>query len=242
MTGATTSECQRGPTRKRPWPELVSPDRAPATAGGWGMTPIGIAGGQTGSKRTANPGRTHRESGGHRTVGHRRSTDSPVAPDGDVPAGPGRHRWRRSPRTVVAVVAVLTLVTGLPPGAVARLRAGATRRLGTVHRHRPDALLPGPPGPHQRRTGGPELRGPADPSALGGSRAGRGGPVLVRAPGLDRHGPGPEHAGCGPAPGPQQICELAGNSGSSGNGLWPGDGSDGMEAAYMSSPATGRTC
>ena len=46
----------------------------------------------------------------------------------------------------------------------------------------------------------------------------------------------PNMAGCGPAPGPQQICELAGNSGSSGNGLWPGDGSDGMEAAYMSSP------
>ena len=32
------------------------------------------------------------------------------------------------------------------------------------------------------------------------------------------------------------MCELAGNSGSSGNGIWPGDGSDGMEAAYMSSP------
>ena len=32
------------------------------------------------------------------------------------------------------------------------------------------------------------------------------------------------------------VCELAANSGSSGNGLWPGDGSDGMESAYMASP------
>ena len=43
-------------------------------------------------------------------------------------------------------------------------------------------------------------------------------------------------AGCGSAPTAGQVCELAGNSGNSGNGLWPGDGSDGMESAYMSSP------
>ena len=47
----------------------------------------------------------------------------------------------------------------------------------------------------------------------------------------------PALAACGSAPTATQVCELASNSGSSGNGLWPGDGSDGMESAYMSSPA-----
>ena len=32
-----------------------------------------------------------------------------------------------------------------------------------------------------------------------------------------------------------QMCVMAANSGDSGNGYWPGDGSDGMEAAYMAS-------
>ena len=42
-------------------------------------------------------------------------------------------------------------------------------------------------------------------------------------------------AGCGPSPAPSQLCVLAGNAGNSGNGFWPGDGSDGMEASYMAS-------
>jgi hypothetical protein len=46
----------------------------------------------------------------------------------------------------------------------------------------------------------------------------------------------PALAGCGSAPTAGQVCELAANSGNSGNGLWPGDGSDGMESDYMSSP------
>jgi len=45
----------------------------------------------------------------------------------------------------------------------------------------------------------------------------------------------PGLAACGPNPGPGQICMLAANSGVSGNGFWPGDGSDGMESAYMAS-------
>ena len=45
----------------------------------------------------------------------------------------------------------------------------------------------------------------------------------------------PPLSACGPAPTAGQICELAANTGDSGNGLWPGDGSDGMENAYMSS-------
>ena len=45
----------------------------------------------------------------------------------------------------------------------------------------------------------------------------------------------PALAACGPAPTAGQICVLAANSGSSGSGLWPGDGSDGMASAYMSS-------
>jgi hypothetical protein len=42
-------------------------------------------------------------------------------------------------------------------------------------------------------------------------------------------------AGCGPAPSPSQLCVMASNAGDSGNGFWPGDGSDGMEALYMNS-------
>jgi uncharacterized protein YkwD len=46
----------------------------------------------------------------------------------------------------------------------------------------------------------------------------------------------PSLASCGADPTPGQICELAANSGDSGNGVWPGDGSDGMESEYMASP------
>jgi uncharacterized protein YkwD len=45
----------------------------------------------------------------------------------------------------------------------------------------------------------------------------------------------PALTGCGPAPAPQQLCVVAGNAGNSGNGFWPGDGSDGVESQYMAS-------
>jgi uncharacterized protein YkwD len=45
----------------------------------------------------------------------------------------------------------------------------------------------------------------------------------------------PPLADCGANPAPTQVCELAANTGDSGNGTWPGDGSDGMESEYMSS-------
>jgi len=45
----------------------------------------------------------------------------------------------------------------------------------------------------------------------------------------------PSLTSCGPDPSAGQICELAANSGDSGTGFWPGDGSDGMESAYMAS-------
>jgi len=45
----------------------------------------------------------------------------------------------------------------------------------------------------------------------------------------------PPLAGCGANPSASTLCVLAANSGASGNGYWPGDGSDGMEAAYMNS-------
>ncbi len=43
----------------------------------------------------------------------------------------------------------------------------------------------------------------------------------------------PQLTACGPDPSPGQLCVLAANSGDSGDGMWPGDGSDGMESAYM---------
>ena len=45
----------------------------------------------------------------------------------------------------------------------------------------------------------------------------------------------PALAGCGPAPSAEQVCALAANSGNSGNGFWPGGGSDGMTTSYMAS-------
>jgi hypothetical protein len=45
----------------------------------------------------------------------------------------------------------------------------------------------------------------------------------------------PPLGGCGADPSPSTLCVLAGNSGVSGDGYWPGDGSDGMESAYMDS-------
>ena len=39
----------------------------------------------------------------------------------------------------------------------------------------------------------------------------------------------------GGLPSAGQLCLLAANAGRSGNGFWPGDGSDGMEAAYLAS-------
>jgi len=45
----------------------------------------------------------------------------------------------------------------------------------------------------------------------------------------------PPLANCADTSAPSQVCELAANSGDSGNGTWPGDGSDGMESDYMAS-------
>ncbi len=39
----------------------------------------------------------------------------------------------------------------------------------------------------------------------------------------------------GSAPAPGQVCAFAANSGDTGNGFWPGDGSDGMDSDYMGS-------
>ncbi len=45
----------------------------------------------------------------------------------------------------------------------------------------------------------------------------------------------PPLSACGSQPSPGQICMLAANTGNSGNGTWPGDGSDGMHSDYMAS-------
>ena len=45
----------------------------------------------------------------------------------------------------------------------------------------------------------------------------------------------PPLANCAVTSAPTQVCELAANTGDSGNGTWPGDGSDGMENDYMAS-------
>ncbi len=166
-------------------------NREPTSALPPWVTQFGVTGGQTGSKQATIPGSTLRESGGARRCESRKidrfyrgtRTAHPDWPRSALvrshSVGHRRRRCCTHPRGRAPTGAVK-----LPPN-------GSTRRLGTVDRHRPDALFGGPPGPDERRTGCPELGIPADPDTRGGPRPRRRGPVVVRPPGLRRRGPGP---------------------------------------------------
>ena len=173
---------------------------------------------------------------GHRDVSHRRWTGSTAAPDRHVPTGRGRQWSGRTPWAVFATGAALTLLAGLflvPSSSPRTVRpADSAPSIGTVQ-----ALY------------SLDLLARIDAERAARNSATQPDPVLAVDPGLAAAAQSwsahlastgvvqdPALAACGSAPTAGQVCELAANSGNSGNGLWPGDGSDGMESAYMSSP------
>ena len=99
-------------------------------------------------------------------------------------------------------------------------------------------LSAGPRGPHQRRAGGALDAVDPDPLARGRPAApDRGAGVVelhrVRTPSWIRRSPRVAVREVVTSPG--QVCAFAANSGDSGYGFWPGDGSDGMDGDYMAS-------
>ncbi len=145
---------------------------------------------------------------------------------------PGRARAVLCRSAVVAVLAVAALV--VPTGAVASPTAGAAvmgTSVGAVQSLYVQDLL---------------ARVNAERAARNSS--GQPVPPLTMDPGLESAAQAwsahlaasgqvqdPQLSACGSDPSPGQVCVLAGNSGVSGNGYWPGDGSDGMASAYMQS-------
>ena len=169
-----------------------------------------------------------------------RPTAGRRGPSRRVPARSIRCTARSPPVAHPAVV--VAVAAGTPAG----VRVGAGRTTGHRRGRRPppphdlgsvEALYAaGPVGPDQRRAGRPVVGRPARARAGGGPRPGRRRPGVGGPPGR-RRAPSPTRrcAGCGAAPSPATLCVLAANSGDSGNGYWPGDGSDGMEGDYMAS-------
>jgi len=172
----------------------------------------------------------------HRNVSHR-STHSTATPDGRAPTGRGPHWSRRPLWAVCAAGAAFTLLLGflLVPSSTPRTARPADTgpSIGTVQSLYSQDLL----------------------ARINAERAARNSaiqpiPTLAVDPGLAAAAQSwsahlasigvvqdPALPGCGAAPAAGQVCELAANSGDSGNGIWPGDGSDGMDNAYMSSPS-----
>ena len=168
-------------------------------------------------------------------MGNSRWTGSTVAPDGGVPTG--RHRpWRgHPPRAVFAAIAVLTLLAGLflVPSITSRTArpADSGPSIGAVQALYSQDLLARINAERAARNSGAQ---PVPPLAVdpGLAAAAQSWSAHLASTGVVQD---PALSACGPAPTAGVVCELAGNTGSSGHGLWPGDGSDGMEAAYMSS-------
>jgi hypothetical protein len=169
-------------------------------------------------------------------VSHRRWTGSTAAPDGHVPTGRGRQWSGRTPWAVFATGAALTLLAGLflvPSNSPRTVRpADSAPSIGNVQALYSLDLLARINAERAARNSAtqpiPALA--VDPGLAAAAQswsAHLASTVVVQDPAL---------AACGSAPTAGQVCELAANSGNSGNGLWPGDGSDGMESAYMSSP------
>ncbi len=120
-------------------------------------------------------------------------------------------------------------------------------RAGRRHRRpdlgsRPGPVRRRPGGPDQRRAGGPVVAGPAVPPLQVDAGLARRRPGVVGPPRRHRHRGRPAALRLRRRPAPTQVCVMAANSGDSGNGFWPGDGSDGMEAPTWPRPATARTC
>ncbi len=157
-----------------------------------------------------------------------------MVPDDHVPSGRG-HLVRGRPWSVFAAIAVLTLLSGLflvHSGTTRSARPAASApSIGAVQTLYSQDLLARINAERATRNSPnqpvPELA--VDP---GLAAAAQSWSAHLASTGVVQD---PSLAGCGPAPTAGQVCELAANSGDSGTGPWPGDGSDGMEGAYMSS-------
>jgi len=168
-------------------------------------------------------------------VGQRRWTGSSEAPDSHIQTGHSRPWWGR-PWTAFAAIAVCTLVAGfflVPSGSPRTGRpADSGPSIGTVQALYSQDLLARINAERGARNSASQ---PIPPLAVdpGLAATAQSWSAHLAATGALQD---PSMAGCGSAPTAGLVCELAANSGDSGTGPWPGDGSDGMEGAYMSSP------
>ena len=193
-------------------------------------------GGQTDSQQTTSAlaARTGNLEG-QRCVGHRVGTGTSVAPEGHVQTRHG-PRWRGRPLATFAAIVVCTLVAAfflVPSGTSRTARPTDTGpSIGTVQALYSQDLLARINAERGARISASQ---PIPPLAVdpGLAATAQSWSAHLAATGVVQD---PSMAGCGPAPTAGQVCELAANSGNSGTGPWPGDGSDGMEGAYMSSP------
>ena len=145
-----------------------------------------------------------------------------------------RPRIRAVVAGAVAVVALAALALPSPVGPLAPTPAGAavvTLSLGAVQSLYAQDLLARANAERAARSSGAQPIPPLgmDPGLAASAQAWSD---HLAAMGQVQD---PPLAGCGPNPSPGQICELAANTGDTGNGYWPGDGSDGMDNSYMSS-------
>ena len=143
---------------------------------------------------------------------------------------PGWHRGRLGGWIVALLVVVGVLV---PVGPLATSRAAGPPRRSTSGRS--SRSTPRPPGPGQRRAGRPVGARPTRSPSSHGRGAERRRPGLWPATSPPRASCRTRPPPAAGTPTPSQMCVIAANSGTTGNGYWPGDGSDGMEAAYMAS-------
>jgi ribosomal protein L24E len=152
--------------------------------------------------------------------------------------GHGRSAVTRVRRAVVASASTLVLAAAallVPVGPLAPAPAGAevaTLSLGAVQSLYAQDLLARVNAERSARNSGqqpvPALS--VDPGLAAEAQAWSG---YIASTGVVQD---PALSACGPDPTAGQICELAANTGNTGNGYWPGDGSDGMDSEYMSSP------
>jgi hypothetical protein len=150
---------------------------------------------------------------------------------------PGRSAAARVRRTLVASISITTLVAGallVPVGPLAPAPAGAevaTLSLGAVQSLYAQDLLARVNAERAARNSAqqpvPTLA--VDPGLAAEAQAWSG---VIASTGVVQD---PTLSACGSDPSAGQVCELAANTGDSGNGYWPGDGSDGMDSAYMAS-------
>ncbi len=163
-------------------------------------------------------------------------TGSTAAPHNQIPTGRGR-KWSSRPLWVVgAMGAALALLIGLllvPSSSPRTVRpADSAPSIDTVQALYAQDLLARTNAERAARNS-PTQPIPALAVDPGLAAAAQSWSAELASTGVVQD---PSLPGCGSAPTAEQICELASNSGDSGSGPWPGDGSDGMESDFMASP------